>query len=384
MADDGARVNPPHGPLWDRLSRVPDPGESDHGPAVDVSKHPLRLLHLSPFTIGFFGMLGALLAFALVSAVVALQSIVLMVIVSLFLALGLNPLVVRLVRLGVRRGLAVAAVALVAATVVGLGGWAVVPLVSAQVNTLIDKAPELLAQLAANPSVAHLDERYQIISRVQDYLTSGELMNALFGGLVGAGRFVANLLVSFVVTSVLTVYFLVSLPAIKHFIYSLAPASRRERATWVADQMFERIGGYLSGMFVVVVVASGCAFIFMMIVGLAPYALALAFMVLVFAFIPLVGSTISMVIIAAIGFSTNPTIGIATIVFFLVYQQFEAYVIGPRVMARTVNVPGAIVVVAALSGGLLLGIVGALIAIPTAASILLLHEEVIQPRLDAR
>jgi hypothetical protein len=133
-----------------------------------------------------------------------------------------------------------------------------------------------------------------------------------------------------------------------------------------------------------VTIAASCAFIFMLIVGLGQYALALAFVVAVFAFIPLVGSTMSMITVALVGFTISPTVGIATIVYFLVYQQFDAYVIQPRVMSKQVNVPGAVVVLAALAGGTLLGIIGALIAVPTAAALLLLYREVVLPNLDAR
>lgn len=205
----------------------------------------------------------------------------------------------------------------------------------------------------------------------------------MFGGLLGAGRLVANAVFSVIVTSVLTLYFLATLPSIKETIYRLAPASRRPRSRYLADEMFQRIGGYLNGMFLVVTTAGTCGFIFMMIVGLRSYALALAVMVALFAFIPLVGASLSMILVALVALSTlGPWAALATIVYFLIYQQFEAYVIQPRVMRRQVNVPGALVIVAALAGGTLLGIVGALMAIPTAAALLLLYREVLIPRLD--
>lgn len=397
-ADPGAiggqrPVDPEHAHdegIWERFSRGashvihPDvPAEAPHVVVAVPPSDPARLLRESPFSIGFYGTLGALVAFGVATVLMQLQWIILIVGVSLFLALGLNPLVERITGWGLPRWAAVTSVMLVAVAIVGLGSWAVVPMFSQQINALIENAPAYLEQLRANPTLHRLDEQYEIIRKAQDYLTSGALLDTLFGGLVGAGRLVANVVSSVVVTLVLTIYFLVSLPTIKQAIYQLAPASRRERATYVADQMFSRVGSYLSGMFLIVTIASSAAFVFMMFVGLAPYALALAFVVLVFAFIPLVGSSISMLIVAAVGFTLSPTTGIAVIVYFLVYQQFEAYVIGPRIMARNVKVPGAIVVVAALSGGVLLGIIGALLAIPIAASLLLLYEEVVVPRLDA-
>ncbi len=351
-------------------------------PPPEEHEPDYRLLQMTPFSIGFFGALGALVAVTLVSMLMAVQSILVLVLLSLFLALGLNPAVEALTRAGLRRGLSVLVVALTLLVVIGLAGWAVVPVFTAQINTLIATAPELLVQLRDNPQIAELDARYGVIQRVNEVLTSQGLINAIFGGLLGAGRLLANVVFSVIVTLVLTLYFLASLPSIKQVIYNLAPASRRRRVTYLADEMFRRIGGYLSGMFLVVTTAGTASFIFMSIVGLGEYALALAVMVALFAFIPLVGSNLSMVLVALVALTVSPVAAVATIVYFLIYQQFEAYVIQPRVMKRQVDVPGAVVIVTALAGGTLLGIVGALMAIPTAAALLLLYREVLQPKLD--
>ena len=135
--------------------------------------------------------------------------------------------------------------------------------------------------------------------------------------------------------------------------------------------------------FVIVSVASVCAFIFMNFAGLGSYSLALAFVVALFCFIPLVGSSLAMVSVALVGFAIDPTIGIATIIYFLIYQQFDAYVLYPNVMKRTVKVPGALVVLSAIIGGMLFGVIGAVIAIPTTAAVLLLYGEMVRPALDA-
>ena len=194
---------------------------------------------------------------------------------------------------------------------------------------------------------------------------------------------VANLIFSVIITLVLTIYFLASLPAIKQVIYRLAPASRRARSQYLADEIFRGVSGYITGMFMIVTIASGCSLIFMNIIGLRDYSLALAFMVALFCFIPVVGSSMAMITVALVGFATSPSIGIATIIYFLIYQQIDAYLLYPTIMKRTVKVPGALVVLSALIGGILLGIIGALIAIPTAAALLLLYREVLQPHLDA-
>jgi len=182
---------------------------------------------------------------------------------------------------------------------------------------------------------------------------------------------------------VLTIYFMASLPTIKETIYALAPASRRARARYLADEIFRGVSGYITGMFVIVTVASVCAFVFMNIAGLGAYSLALGFVVAMFCFIPLVGSSLAMITVALVGFAVNPPIGVATIIYFLIYQQFDAYLLYPTVMKRTVKVPGALVVLCAIIGGMLFGVIGAVIAIPTTAAVLLLYREIVQPALDA-
>ena len=151
---------------------------------------------------------------------------------------------------------------------------------------------------------------------------------------------------------------------------------------YLANEMFGRIGGYMAALFTVVMLAATTAFLFLTIVGLGEYALALSVVVALFAFIPLVGPTVSTILVSLVAFSQSVPAGIATVAFFLVYQQLDAYLVQPRIFSRSVNVPGALVVLAAISGGFLFGIVGALLAIPTMASLLLLYREVLVPHLD--
>jgi predicted PurR-regulated permease PerM len=119
-------------------------------------------------------------------------------------------------------------------------------------------------------------------------------------------------------------------------------------------------------------------------VGLGKYAVALAFVVALLDVIPMIGATLGAIIVTAIGFATDPKIGLFCLIFYIAYQQIENYVIYPRVMKRTVDIPGALTVIAALVGASLLGVVGALLAIPTAASILMLTKEVFIRRQDER
>ena len=351
------------------------------------SRYPLglpgaRLSRHSPFYIGFFGALGALLAWQLAGMLANARSVILLLVVSLYLAVGLNPLVEWFVRHRVRRGLAVAAVFFGVVVIFGLIGLAIVPVVTEQITALINQVPVWLEEVRTDRNLQSLDDQYEITRRVQEYITSGGLAERLFGGVLGAGRIVFSTLFSLFTVLVLTLYFLGSLPATKGALYKFVPRSRRHRVTGLGDEILDRVGSYVGGQIAVAGIAATAAFTFFMIAGLHEYALALAIVVAVLGLIPLIGGAISAVVATSIGLLTDLKIGIACLIYFIIYQQVENYLIYPRVMQRSVNVPGTVIVIAAMVGGSLLGIVGALLAVPTAAAILLLIREVIHPRLE--
>lgn len=341
------------------------------------------LTAMSPFRIGFLGTLGVLLAYGLARALVAAQSVVILVVVALFIALGLDPLVRRLGRVGMKRGLAILLVLLGLLVVLALVLYATIPVFIEQVGNLIDAAPGILQETLRNPQVNALNERYQVISKAQEFISSGSLLKGAFGGLLGAASAVLGAVFSGFTLLILALYFLVSLPQIRNAIVHLSPASRRARAGYLTDQIFVRISAYISGTFIVALIAGVLSYVFLLIVGLGEFALALAVLVAVLDIIPLIGATLGAIVVVIIGFTHSPAVGIACLIFYALYQQFENYVVQPRVFKRAVDVPGALVVIAALVGGSLLGITGALLAVPVAAVALLILREVAQPRLDA-
>lgn len=366
-----------------RWRRITQPTPPDFNPGVDDELATSKsLLDRNPFEIGFFLAIGAMAAYGLVMAFVNLHTVVVLMLLSFAIALGLNPAVTWLHKHGFRRGIAVLFVALAAISVISLAAWALLPVINQQVTLLIEQAPSYLGNLRQNQQIAAIDAQYKIIERAIAFLTSGELISGLFGGLVGAGAAVANVVFSVIITIVLTLYFLITLPSIKEVIYQLAPASRRPRVKYLANEMFQRVGGYVSGLFTIVTIATIVAFIFLNIIGLGEYALALTVVVGLFAFVPLVGPTISTIIMSIVGFALSPTTGLITLIFFLTYQQIDAYLIQPRVFSHSVKIPAVLVMLAAICGGLLLGMIGAILAIPVTAALLLLYREVLVPHLD--
>lgn len=338
----------------------------------------------NPFYLGFVGGLGALLAWFLFEAVTGIGSVLMLVVVAMFLACGLNPAVMFLERRGLRRSWACGAVIVAALATVVLFVVAIVPVITDQVTELGQNVPGYLDQLQRNKQVQELNEDYDVVDKIQTYVTNGDFLSGLFGGALGFGLRVLSALFNAFIVIVLTLYFLAALEPTKAALYRLAPASRRDRVSRLGDRIIRNIGGYVSGAFIVALCAGVSSLVFLWIVGLGQYAVALAFVVALLDVIPMIGATLGAVLVSAIAFATDLNTGLACVVFYVIYQQVENYVIYPRVMRKSVDVPGAVTVIAALVGTALLGVVGALLAIPTAAAVLLILREVVVKRQDQR
>ncbi|MCW2768206.1 MAG: hypothetical protein JWO11_4165 [Nocardioides sp.] len=354
------------------------------GSSVDEFGEPGPPLHRGPFLIGFFGGLGFFVAWWLGEQIVSIGSVLVLIVVSMFLAAGLNPMVEFFERRGMRRSYAVLTVIVSVLAALALFLVAIVPVITDQIASITASAPGWLDSLQRNQRVQELDNQYDVINKIKDYVAKGDFAGNLFGGVLGVGLAVLGALANAFVVVVLTLYFVSSLDKTKHAIYGLAPASRRDRVTKLGDRIIKGVGGYVSGAFIVAMCAGVSSLIFLLVVGLSQYAVALAFVVALLDVIPMIGATIGAVIVTAIGFAEDPKIGVACVIFYVVYQQLENYVIYPRVMSKSVDVPGAVTVIAALVGAALLGVVGALLAIPTAAAILMLTREVFARRQDGR
>lgn len=344
-------------------------------PGPPISRH-------SPIYRGFWTGMGFLLALAVALAIRQAQSVIVLVLVAIFLAVGLNPVVEWLQRSGLRRQLAVLIVTLAVVGIVALFIVTLVPVLRDQINEIITNAPGWLDSLRKNPTIHRLDMKYDVISKVTEKLQDPSLAQTAFGSIFTVGLAVLSAVLNAFLVFVLTLYFLSALPEIKSAVYSLAPASRRERVTQLGDEILRGVGGFVAGAFIVSLCAGTASFIFLEVVGLGKYALALALVVALLDFIPLVGATIAAVLVSIVAFATSLRLGISCVIFYAVYQQFENYVLYPRIMRSSVDVPAVVTVVAVLLGGTLMGVVGALLAIPLAAGILLLMREIVVPKME--
>lgn len=368
-----------------RTSPAPSAEPDVPEPPAEPAPQPVpALLRHSPFTIGFFGAIGAALGIFLLQQALEISGILTLLVIAMFLAVGLNPLVEWFIRRGVRRGLSVVLVLVIVLGVLTLFVLTIAPVISEQIALITRNAPGWLDDLQHNKTIEQLDEKYDVLDRAKEYLSTGDFGQNVFGGVLGVGLAVLSALANSLIVIVMMVYFLASLPSIKHAAYSLAPASRRPRVAQLGDRIIRSTGSYVSGAFLVAICAGVGTLIFTFVIGLGEYSFALAFIVGLLSLIPVIGAVISAVIMSALGFTISPTIAVVCLVYYLAYQQFEQYVIYPKIMARTVDLPGTITVVAALLGGSILGITGALLAVPVAAALMLLHKEVFLRRQDSR
>jgi len=365
-------------PLLDPEVREREAGVDEANP---FGRPGRPLSRRSPFFLGLFGALGVATAYLLVSALVGAQQVLVLLLVAAFLALGLDPSVSALERRGRSRGASIAIVFLAVILFFVAFVAAIVPLLVHQATTLTQQLPDYLNQLQNNAQVAKLDRRLHFLSKMQDYLRRPDFGTKAFGGFVGIGRVVLSTTLSALTVLILTLYLLGSLPTIKETAYRLMPRSRRARVQLLGDEILGKVGGYVAGALTISAIAGGCALAFLLVTR-APYPLALAMLVAITDLIPLIGATVGAIAVTIICLFASIPLGIASLIFFVAYQQLENYLIYPRVMGRTVDVSPAATIIAALVGGALLGVLGALLAIPLAAAISLILREVVMPRQD--
>jgi predicted PurR-regulated permease PerM len=334
----------------------------------------------SPFFIGMAGAAGVAVTYGLVELFIRARSVLVLIGLALFIAAGLDPAVSWLTRRRVPRMAAVLAVLLAVAGVAAGFLAAAIPPLSAQAHLLAAELPHYAHELQDhNSQLGRLNLRYHIQQRLSHLISTKG--SSLLGGVLGAGELVLSAVTSILVLIVLVIYFLASMPRIKMFIYRLAPHSRRPRVMLLGDEILTKVGGFVLGNFVTSVIAGIGTYIWLVAFGV-PYPLLLAFFVALMDLIPVIGSTIGGAVVSLIALAVSLPVAIGTLCFYIGYRLAEDYLIVPRIMGKTVRVPAVVSIVAVLVGGALMGIIGALVAIPVAAALRLLLLEITFRRLD--
>jgi predicted PurR-regulated permease PerM len=318
---------------------------------------------------GFFAGLGLLSSVGAAMVVYSVREILLRVVVAVFLAVSLDPAVRWLTARGMRRGLAVTIIFTVFLAILAAFLMSVIPPLVNQFGQLVRHFPDFLQSLQdRSAQFRELNTRFQLSTRIEDVL--GQLPARITGGVLGVTSQVFGAVVSFLTVVVFTVYFLLDLPRLRHGVVRLFPVDRRERYGRVVDIMVTKVGDYMIGRLTIGFIAGLVAFAALSALGV-PYPLPLAIFIALLDLIPLIGHPIGSVaalIVALITKDLWPTTVLLGIVF-LVYQQIENYLIGPRVLRHSVDISAAAVLLAALIGAAILGVVGALVAIPVAAAL---------------
>ena len=344
---------------------------------------PINQSH--PFYFGFIATLGALTAIVLMRALASVSQIFVLILIALFLATGLNPAVEALRKRKMSRSTAVTVIFSSVILFVIFFALVVVPPVISQGTNLIENAPQLLQDLMKNETINQLNTQFGLIDTIQEKLktitSDGTLLISTFGGVIGVGKSVLSGFFTALTILVLTLYFITSLPQAVNLGLSLVPASRRDRVGVLTNAIIARVGAFVGSQILIAAMAAVFVVILATVLGL-PSPFAIGMIVLVAALIPLIGHFLGGGIVTLIALTQSVAIGAIAFVAYIVYVQIENYVVTPRIMKRTLAVPGAVTIISALIGSSLLGLVGGLLAVPVAASIILILDEVVIPRAN--
>jgi predicted PurR-regulated permease PerM len=374
--------------MWTRKRRV---SVVEEPPAAELTGNAGSdgpEVRIRAFRIGFVGALGVLLALLLGSILGQLGTVILYVALALFLALGLDPVVSWLQRREMPRWLAILLVfVIVIGVFVGLIAT-IVPIVIEQTTNLIEDWDDIVTNIQESALVAWLnslvggDAIQQAIEAGGDWVADPGNLGSLTGGILAVGAGIAGGFTGATIVLILTLYFLASLASMKRYAARFVPATSRPGFRSVSEEITGSVGRYVIGQVSLGALNGVLSLIFLSIIG-APAPILLAFIAFLASLVPLVGTLTGAVIISLVCLAASPVTALTAAIYYLVYMQVEAYVLSPRIMNRAVAVPGALVVIAAVAGGTLGGVLGALVAIPIAASLIIIVEKVVFPRQDA-
>ena len=374
-------------PPTDTLPVVSAAGNDTPPPPKVLGNGKTSMMH-NPVAFGFLMTVGvglALLAYYIFNNVGALVG---WVTGAIFIALGLDPIVRRLEAWGIKRNIGVIVVlagfaGAVAALVMSIG-----PIISEQATKFVQYAPNIYQNTIDSDWYHELDQRFNISSWVNENVPkflestfSSSQVNSFMSSLLSAGSTLAQSVTGVIIVLFLSLYFLTSMNTIKAWGVRLAPGSKRARVKYITDKITDSVGNYVMGQAMVAICNALFAFFTMLFLGFS-FPQLMAIVILILAFIPLVGGVVALILTSLILLTQGWSMALWFAVAYFLYLQVEAYLISPRIMARAVSVPAGVAIISVAAGGALWGVLGALIAIPAAASMLILVREVFIPRQD--
>jgi predicted PurR-regulated permease PerM len=304
--------------------------------------------------------------------------------IAIFLAAALSPPVNWLAR-RMRRGFAVTIVFLCLLGVPILLIALIVPPIITEGTRFADNVPRYARDVTNfvedNKRLREINKDYDITSKLEEEAKKlPDRLGGAAGTLRDVGLGIVNSLFALVTILVLTAFLLANGRTWTDRMIATRPPEQRQRLRRSLDRMGAAVGGYVAGALTIALIAGVATYIVLLILGV-PFRAPLAVIAGLFSLIPLVGATIAAVLIAVVTLFENfPTATIIWVIWAIVYQQFENHVIQPQIQKRTVNVQPFITIVSVLFGATLLGVLGALVAIPVAASIQILFREYVDFR----
>ena len=341
----------------------------------------------NPFMFGLLGALGVLVALMIGGIVGQLATVLVYIGVALFLALGLDP-IVRFIERKLPRPAAVAVV--VIGVLFAFAGiiLAIVPTLVEQIGNLIKDGPKMIEDFTNSAWFQDVSGQFggtikDAVDGVLGFVQNPDNFLDIGGGVFAVGAGIAGGLTGVTIVLILTLYFMASLRSMKRVAARFVPAYQRDTFSELLEDVSSAVGRYVIGQASLALTNGVLSLIFLTIIG-APVPALLALIAFIGSMIPLVGTLSASIIISLICLFVSPTTALIAIIYYLIYMQIEAYVLSPRIMNKAVAVPGALVVIAAVAGGALGGILGALVAIPVAASIIIIVQKVIFPNQDRK
>jgi len=342
-------------------SRPVDPDRPEDAaivPAVPVRPEPVEFSTVFRWSVAVG--LGLLVVAGLALTVYAVRQILVQVLIAMFIAVSLDPAVRWLIKRGVRRSVAVGIIFTLTLAAVTAFLVSITPPLAGQAAKLADDVPGYFNELKDRSATwRDLADEYGLTQRLTEWAAS-------LPGKIGADAFAfvqrfLGAVLNVLLVIVLTIYFMVDLPRLRRGLVRLFPYERRPKVAQAVNVMVDKVGSYMIGNLLISLVAGLTSFLVLWALDV-PFALPLAVFVAITDLIPLVGATIGAAGCMVVALFTVDLWPNATLLalFFLAYQQLENYLIAPRILKNTVDLSSIAVLLAALIGGTILGVVGAM------------------------
>ena len=363
------------------MPRKPSPDRDDDSetsvahPSSDRAE-PLRLLSQRVWIVS----LNVLAILAILFVLYETRRVVAWILIALLLALALEPAVELLQRKRWKRGWAIVAV------LAGIVGFLVllvatlVPMLAEQGKSLAAAAPEMLETLKSTPLVQWVDARFDLIDRAKGLLSDNAgaaagpmlaVMQGVFAGVIGA-----------VTVFVLTIFMLVFGGELLRGALQWIEPEKRPRYAGLAQRIRSKVGGYVSGTIFIALIGGVVTAVALAILGV-PYFLALGLLMALLGVLPFIGSTLGGILVVGTTFLSSGTqAGVIALVVFLAYQQAENHLLQPLVQRKSIHMNALFIAVIMLIGTTLAGVLGALLALPVAAAIQVVMQDVLERRKE--